>query len=71
MAGGGMALAPTGVAMERAQHYKGRVTPFVLMACLVAAIGGSIFGYDIGISGEAPYCPKRVANCPPVLSHRP
>lgn len=46
-----MAPAPTGVAMERAQHYKGRVTPFVLMACLVAAIGGSIFGYDIGISG--------------------
>lgn len=40
-----------GVAKERAQQYKGRVTPFVVFACLVAATGGSIFGYDIGISG--------------------
>lgn len=51
MAGGGI-HGPTGVAKERAQQYKGRVTPFVAMACLVAAVGGSIFGYDIGISGN-------------------
>ena len=49
MAGGG--IGPVGVAKERAQQYKGRVTPFVVMACVTAAIGGSIFGYDIGISG--------------------
>ncbi|CAA0813469.1 Sugar transport protein 7 [Striga hermonthica] len=46
MAGG---FGPTGV--ERAGEYKGKVTPYVIIACLVAAIGGSLFGYDIGISG--------------------
>lgn len=49
MAGG--SFAPAGVAKERAEQYKGRVTPYVVIACLVAAVGGSIFGYDIGISG--------------------
>ncbi|KAL6012066.1 Sugar transport protein 7 [Asimina triloba] len=49
MAGG--SFGPSGVAKERAQDYAGRVTLFVVSACLVAAIGGSIFGYDIGISG--------------------
>ncbi|KZV57879.1 sugar transport protein 10-like [Dorcoceras hygrometricum] len=32
-------------------NYEARVTPFVVIACLVAATGGLIFGYDIGISG--------------------
>lgn len=49
MAGG--SLGPAGVAKERAEQYQGKVTPSVIVACLVAAIGGSIFGYDIGISG--------------------
>lgn len=49
MAGG--SIAPTGVAKERAEQYKGRVTPYVIVACIVAAVGGSLFGYDIGISG--------------------
>ncbi|XP_064963379.1 sugar transport protein 7-like [Musa acuminata AAA Group] len=53
MAGGGVMVhgGSAGVSKERAKDYKGRVTPFVVMACLVAAVGGSIFGYDIGISG--------------------
>lgn len=49
MAGG--SFAPTGVAKERAAQYQGRVTSYVVVACVVAAVGGSIFGYDIGISG--------------------
>ncbi|CAN6809115.1 sugar transport protein 7-like isoform X1 [Brassica napus] len=49
MAGG--SFGPTGVAKERAEQYQGKVTSYVIVACLVAAIGGSIFGYDIGISG--------------------
>ena len=52
MAGGGMAAL--GVKKERAAEYKGRMTLAVAMACLVAAVGGSIFGYDIGISGTYP-----------------
>ncbi|XP_059635330.1 sugar carrier protein A-like isoform X1 [Cornus florida] len=49
MAGG--SFAPAGVAKERAGQYQGRVTLYVIVACMVAAVGGSIFGYDIGISG--------------------
>jgi hypothetical protein len=49
MAGG--SFGPAGVAKERAGQYQGRVTFYVIIACTVAAIGGSIFGYDIGISG--------------------
>lgn len=49
MAGG--SLHPVGVSRERAQQYQGRVTLYVVVACIIGAIGGSIFGYDIGISG--------------------
>eukprot|EP01018_Ginkgo_biloba_P039681 Gb_40051 [translate_table: standard] len=48
MAGG--SLGPVGVSHERAQQYQGRVTAYVVLACMVAAIGGALFGYDIGIS---------------------
>nr|CAB3468055.1 unnamed protein product [Digitaria exilis] len=33
------------------QDYPGGLTLFVSMACLVAATGGLLFGYDIGVSG--------------------
>ncbi|KAK9269110.1 hypothetical protein L1049_001538 [Liquidambar formosana] len=49
MAGG--SFGPAGVAKERAEQYQGKVTSYVIIACIVAAVGGSIFGYDIGISG--------------------
>lgn len=32
-------------------EYGGRITPTVLLACIVAASGGLLFGYDLGISG--------------------
>ncbi|CAK9188072.1 unnamed protein product [Ilex paraguariensis] len=32
-------------------QYNGRVTLFVVLSCMVAATGGIIFSYDIGISG--------------------
>ncbi|KAL0926643.1 hypothetical protein M5K25_002881 [Dendrobium thyrsiflorum] len=44
---GGPILNPTGDGKE----YPGKMTLFVFLACLVAATGGLIFGYDIGISG--------------------
>ncbi|KAJ6746160.1 hypothetical protein OIU74_028759 [Salix koriyanagi] len=49
MAGG--SIGPAGVAKERAEQYQGRVTLSVIIACVIAAVGGSLFGYDIGISG--------------------
>ncbi|XP_073005738.1 sugar transport protein MST3-like [Typha latifolia] len=33
------------------KEYPGKLTLFVLLTCIVAATGGLIFGYDIGISG--------------------
>ncbi|KAF2315830.1 hypothetical protein GH714_040373 [Hevea brasiliensis] len=32
-------------------QYNGRMTSFVVLSCMMAAMGGVIFGYDIGISG--------------------
>jgi MFS family permease len=46
MAGGGFAVA-AGPSVD----YGGRVTFSVVVTCLMAASGGLIFGYDIGISG--------------------
>ena len=42
------------ITSEGGQYYNGKVTPFVVLSCLVAATGGLIFGYDIGISGFFP-----------------
>ncbi|XP_019182767.1 PREDICTED: sugar carrier protein A-like [Ipomoea nil] len=39
------------VGRSRAEQYQGRVTCYVVVACMVAAVGGSLFGYDVGISG--------------------
>ncbi|KAJ3693671.1 hypothetical protein LUZ60_009151 [Juncus effusus] len=33
------------------KEYPGKMTFYVIIACIVAATGGLIFGYDIGISG--------------------
>lgn len=33
------------------KEYPGNVTLYVIFASVVAAFGGLIFGYDIGISG--------------------
>ncbi|GLT83052.1 hypothetical protein SLE2022_013650 [Rubroshorea leprosula] len=41
-------IVPTG---GNGTEYPGRLTPYVLVTCMVAAMGGLIFGYDIGISG--------------------
>lgn len=34
------------------REYPGNLTPFVTVTCIVAAMGGLIFGYDLGISGK-------------------
>lgn len=35
----------------RAHNFEGKVTAFVLFTCFVAAMGGLLFGYDLGITG--------------------
>ena len=34
------------------KNYPGEITLYVLVTCIVPAMGGLIFGYDIGISGK-------------------
>ncbi|KAG2699228.1 hypothetical protein I3843_07G182300 [Carya illinoinensis] len=41
----GLAIAGEG------RQYNGRITRFVVLSCMMAAMGGVLFGYDIGISG--------------------
>ncbi|KAG6598969.1 Sugar transport protein 10, partial [Cucurbita argyrosperma subsp. sororia] len=45
MAGGGF------VSQGGGKQHAGEVNNFVIITCLVAAMGGLIFGYDLGISG--------------------
>ena len=46
--------------------YEGKTTGYVIAACVVAATGGLIFGYDIGISGAsslATYLSEESSSC--------
>lgn len=45
MAGGGMGPISNG------KTYPGEVTLYVIVACIIAASGGALFGYDNGITG--------------------
>ncbi|KAG0485981.1 hypothetical protein HPP92_010060 [Vanilla planifolia] len=47
MAGGGVAGATPG---KRAAYYEGGVTGYFVLAVIVGSLGGSLFGYDLGIS---------------------
>ncbi|QCD89313.1 sugar transport protein 10-like [Vigna unguiculata] len=40
-----------GFHVDGVRHYEGNVTTFVLITCFVAAMGGLLFGYDLGITG--------------------
>ncbi|XP_071713932.1 sugar transport protein 14-like [Rutidosis leptorrhynchoides] len=48
MAGGGMVGSQGGA---RAELYEHKITWYFIFACIVAALGGSLFGYDLGVSG--------------------
>jgi hypothetical protein len=47
--GGGVIVSSHG------KDYPGKLTCKVLVTCIVAAMGGLIFGYDLGISGNNIY----------------
>ncbi|XP_073278259.1 sugar transport protein 14 [Primulina huaijiensis] len=48
MAGGGVMDSNTGA---RAHLYEYRITSYFIFACIVGSMGGSLFGYDLGVSG--------------------
>lgn len=44
-AGGFSAPAASGI------EFEGKITPIVIISCIMAATGGLMFGYDVGVSG--------------------
>lgn len=47
MAGGGF-TASNGNGRE----FEAKVTPIIIISCIMAATGGLMFGYDVGVSGK-------------------
>lgn len=50
MAGG---FGGAGVLHDRAQQYEYNTNRYLVFSCIVAALGGSLFGYDLGVSGRS------------------
>ncbi|XP_062183500.1 hexose carrier protein HEX6-like isoform X2 [Phragmites australis] len=46
-----MAVSSIDAAGSKGRRYGGRITMFVALSCVTAAMGGAIFGYDLGTSG--------------------
>ncbi|CAM8916215.1 unnamed protein product [Rhodiola kirilowii] len=51
MAGG---FANTGGGTE----FEAKITPIVIISCIMAATGGLMFGYDVGVSGGVTSMPE-------------
>lgn len=47
-----MAICSSSPLAIEIDQYNGRLTSLVLLSCMVATMGGVIFGYDLGISGR-------------------
>jgi hypothetical protein len=50
MAGGGLTDGGPG---KRAHLYEHKFTAYFAFTCIVGALGGSLFGYDLGVSGRS------------------
>lgn len=46
MTGGGLATSAAGE-----KEFEAKITPIVIISCIMAATGGLMFGYDVGVSG--------------------
>ncbi|GAB4826854.1 Transcription factor stp1 [Ancistrocladus abbreviatus] len=65
-----------GFVLREGKDYPGNLTPFVTVTCVVAAMGGLSFGYDIGISGGVTTMPPFLKKffpsvCRKLLEHTP
>jgi len=66
MAVGGFSAAGT----SGGRDYEAKITPVVIISCLMAATGGLMFGYDIGISGGVTSMPDFLKKFFPVVYKR-
>ncbi|XP_010546806.1 PREDICTED: sugar transport protein 13 [Tarenaya hassleriana] len=65
MPAGGFAAAPaTGV------EFEAKITPVVIISCIMAATGGLMFGYDVGVSGGVTSMPDFLKKFFPVVYRR-
>ncbi|XP_022955929.1 sugar transport protein 13-like [Cucurbita moschata] len=58
------AVAPGGV------EFEAKITPVVIISCILAATGGLMFGYDIGVSGGVTSMPSFLREFFPVVYER-
>ncbi|XVF63148.1 hypothetical protein PTKIN_Ptkin09bG0065600 [Pterospermum kingtungense] len=65
MPGGGFStVAPAGV------EFEAKITPIVIISCIMAATGGLMFGYDVGVSGGVTSMPDFLKKFFPVVYRR-
>ncbi|XP_076958367.1 sugar transport protein 13-like [Bidens hawaiensis] len=62
MAGGGLAVAVAG-----GVEFEAKITPIVIISCIMAATGGLMFGYDVGVSGGVTSMPDFLKKFFPVV----
>ncbi|KAJ0253169.1 Sugar transport protein 13 [Hirschfeldia incana] len=62
MAGGGFATAPA-----NGVEFEAKITPIVIISCIMAATGGLMFGYDVGVSGGVTSMPDFLKKFFPVV----
>ncbi|XVE66012.1 hypothetical protein DITRI_Ditri08aG0047400 [Diplodiscus trichospermus] len=65
MPGGGFSsVPPAGV------EFEAKITPIVIISCIMAATGGLMFGYDVGVSGGVTSMPEFLRKFFPVVYRR-
>ncbi|KAK8556062.1 hypothetical protein V6N13_070132 [Hibiscus sabdariffa] len=60
-AGGFSSVPPAGV------EFEAKITPIVIISCMMAATGGLMFGYDVGVSGGVTSMPDFLKKFFPVV----
>ncbi|XVE81587.1 hypothetical protein DITRI_Ditri15bG0076800 [Diplodiscus trichospermus] len=63
-AGGFSSVAPAGV------EFEAKITPIVIISCIMAATGGLMFGYDVGVSAGVTPMPDFLKKFFPVVYRR-
>ncbi|KAF6135102.1 hypothetical protein GIB67_040413 [Kingdonia uniflora] len=63
MAGGGFAGSGNGGGTQ----FEAKITPIVIISCIMAATGGLMFGYDVGVSGGVTSMPDFLKKFFPVV----
>ncbi|CAI0391543.1 unnamed protein product, partial [Linum tenue] len=64
MAGGGFVSSAGGT------EFEAKITPIVIMSCIMAATGGLMFGYDVGVSGGVTSMPAFLEKFFPVVARK-